>query len=70
MTQIFPGRFTADRDEPFTVFLIGMRINKPLLLHKWVPVALAMGPMLRSLFRNPDSGFLHGEVFLYRGGSA
>lgn len=24
--------------------------------------------MLRSLFRNPDSGFLHGEGFIYFGG--
>ncbi len=68
MTPIYPGRFTADTDEPFVVFLIGMRINKPLALHKWVPTALAMGPMLGSLYRNPESGFLGGEAILYRGG--
>ncbi len=65
---IFPGRFTADTDAPFVVFLIGMRINKLLALHKWVPTAMAMGPMLNSLYRNPESGFLGGEVILYRGG--
>ncbi len=27
MTTIFDGRFTAHTDEPFVVFLIGMRIN-------------------------------------------
>lgn len=68
MPSIFPGRFTADTDEPFVVFLIGMRINKPLAFHKWVPTSLAMGPMLNSLYRNPESGFLGGETFLYRGG--
>ncbi len=68
MAKIFPGRFTADTEEPFVVFLIGMRVNKLLALHKWVPTALAMGPMLRSLYGNPDSGFLGGEAILYRGG--
>ena len=27
MTKIFNGRFTAKTEEPFVVFLIGMRIN-------------------------------------------
>ena len=68
MLPIYPGRFTADTDEPFVVFLIGMRINQPLAFRKWVPTALAMAPMLRSLSRNPQSGFLGGEAILYRGG--
>src|SRR5579875_2346509 len=68
MAQIFPGRFTADTDAPFVVFLIGMRINKPWALHKWVPTAQAMGPMLRSLYQDRESGFLGGEGILYRGG--
>ncbi len=68
MAQIFPGRFTADTDGPFVVFLIGMRINKFLAFPKWVPTALAMGPMLRSLAQDPESGFLGGEPFLYPGG--
>ena len=68
MGTIFPGRFTADTDAPFVVFIIGMRINKPLAFSKWVPTAKAMGPMLRSLAKDPDSGFLGGEPFLYRGG--
>ena len=68
MAKIFLGRFTADMGEPFVVFLIGMRINKPLALHKWLPTALAMGPMLRALAQDPSSGFLHGEPFFYPGG--
>jgi hypothetical protein len=27
MAQIFSGRYTARTDEPFVVFLIGMRVN-------------------------------------------
>ncbi len=68
MPKIFPGRFTADRDDPFVVFLIGMRINRLLAFSRWVPTAMAMGPMLRSLAKDPESGFLGGEPFLYPGG--
>lgn len=63
MTKIFNGRYTAYTDEPFVVFLIGMRINKFWRFNKWVSVASAMGPMLQSLFTNPEKGFLHAEFF-------
>jgi len=68
MTHVFPGRFTAGTEDPFVVFIIGMRINKLLAFRKWVPTAMAMGPMLKSLYGNPESGFLGGETILYRGG--
>ena len=28
MAKVLPGRFTARTDEPFVVFMIGMRVNK------------------------------------------
>ena len=62
MAKVIPGRYTAQIDEPFVVFLIGMRINKFFAFRKWVPVARAMGPMLRTLFQHPEKGFL-GENF-------
>ncbi len=68
MTHIFAGRYTAHTDDPFVVFLIGMRINKPLALTRWVPTARAMGPMLTSLYKNPESGFLSGQVIFYPSG--
>ncbi len=68
MSQIFPGRFTAEIDGPFVVFMIGMRINKFLAFSKWVPVTQAMGLMLRSLANDPESGYLGGEPFLYPSG--
>jgi len=37
MARVMPGRFTAQRDEPFVVFLIGMRVHSPLAVRKWVP---------------------------------
>jgi hypothetical protein len=63
MAKIFNGRYTAQTDQPFVVFLIGMRINKWWRFDKWLPVANAMAPMLISLFKNPEKGFLHGEFF-------
>ncbi|MEH2363719.1 DUF4188 domain-containing protein [Nostoc sp.] len=65
MPQVIPGRFTAEINEPFVVFLIGMRINKLFAFSKWIPTATAMSPMLRSLYQNPEKGFLGGETFVY-----
>ena len=63
MSRVFSGRFTAQTDEPFVVFLIGMRVNKFWSLSKWMPVAQAMAPMLQTLHENPEKGFLGGENF-------
>ncbi len=70
MAQVTPGRFTAKMDEPFVVFIIGMRINKLLAIRKWLPTVRAMGPMLRELYRHPEKGFLGAEFFLYWRGPA
>ena len=60
MSTIFPGRFTAKTDQPFVVFLIGMRINKLWAVHKWLPMFQAMSPMITELYRHPEKGFLGG----------
>jgi hypothetical protein len=56
----------AHLDGEFVVFLIGMRINTPLKIHKWWPVAAAMPRMLRELYRQPELGFLSGETWFSR----
>jgi hypothetical protein len=58
MAKITAKRVTAKIDGDFVVFLIGMRINKPWKVHKWLPVVLAMPKMLRELEQHPASGFL------------
>jgi fumigallin biosynthesis monooxygenase-like protein len=58
VAQVIPARMTAELDGDFVVFLIGMRINKPWKIHKWLPVLRAMGPMLKELEQQPESGFL------------
>jgi hypothetical protein len=65
-----PGRYTAQTNEPFVVFMIGMRINKFWAFSKWIPTARAMGPMLRTLFQHPEKGFLGAQVFFYWRGIA
>jgi hypothetical protein len=63
---VIPGRMTADRAEPFAVFLIGMRINKPWRIDQWWPVITAMPRMLRELHANPDLGFLGSHTWVGR----
>jgi hypothetical protein len=70
MAGVIKGRYTAQMDEPFVVFVIGMRVNRPLDFRKWVPTARAMGPMLRELYANPQKGFLGAETFVYWPGVA
>ena len=70
MPAVFPGRYAAQIDEPFVVFLIGMRVNRLLALRSWIRVAAAMPPMLAELKRDPSLGLLHYEIFLYWRGVA
>jgi hypothetical protein len=70
MRDIHRGRFTAQIDGPFVVFVIGMRINKLLLIGKWLPVARAMRPMVEQLLAHRDLGLLHAESFFYWRGAA
>ncbi|MEJ7632968.1 MAG: DUF4188 domain-containing protein, partial [Rubrobacteraceae bacterium] len=70
MAHVMQGRFTAKMDDPFVVFMIGMRINRPLAIGKWLPTVRAMRPMLRELYRHPEKGFLGAEFFLYWRGPA
>lgn len=58
MAELHRGRMTVEMDGEFVVFLIGMRINKPWKVHKWLPVFLAMPRMLKELSARPESGFL------------
>jgi len=60
---VFAGRYTAQMDEPFVVFLIGMRVNRFFAFRKWLPTAAAMPKMLQELYAHPEKGFLGGESF-------
>jgi hypothetical protein len=66
MPEIHAGRFTAQHDGDVVVFIIGARINRLRSVRKWLPVARAMGPMVKELLAHPDKGMLHVEQF-FRG---
>lgn len=63
MANIFLGRYAADIQGSFVVFLIGMRINRLWRVPDWWSVAVAMAPMLRELYKHPEKGFLGAELF-------
>lgn len=61
--RVIPGRQTASYEGDLVVFLIGMRVNSLRALRQWIPVTKAMGPMLRELMADPDSGLLGFRTF-------
>ncbi len=66
MSAIFPGRWTSRAKGDFVIFLIGMRINKPLAFSQWRPVAKAMPAMQQELGRHPELGCIHTENWFGR----
>jgi hypothetical protein len=68
MSVVLHGRFAAQIDGPFVVFVIGMRINQLWKIRSWLPVLLSMRPMLQELYAHPEKGFLGSEyLFTLRG---
>jgi hypothetical protein len=63
MAGVNNGRFAAEIDGDFVVFLIGMRINQLWAMHKWLPVALAMPRMLKELKKQPELGLLGAAYY-------
>lgn len=61
---IIPGRMTDNHSGALVVFVIGMRINHFHKVDKWWQVFQSMGPMLRELSVNPESGFIGSEFAL------
>ena len=64
--QVWPGRYTAEIEGDFVVFLIGMRFNEPLRVRKWWPVVTAMPKMIRVLAQHPELGCLGTQQWFGR----
>ena len=58
MTKTINQRMTAQMEDDFVVFMIGMRINRFWKFHKWLPAVISMPKMLIELSKNPESGFM------------
>ena len=62
--QIYNGRYTVENREDWVVFIIGMRINRRLAVHKWLPVFSAMPGMIKELYTHKEElGFLSMESY-------
>ena len=68
MVEVERGRWTAQIEGDFVVFLIGMRVNRPLRVRSWLPVFTAMPRMLAELRRRPEAGLLGATLALAPGG--
>jgi hypothetical protein len=66
MAEIIKGRHTVLHEQPFVLFIIGMRINHWWKLTRWLPMASAMPRMLRELAERPQLGYLGGKVWFGR----
>lgn len=64
--MLYSKRMTSRPPGEFALFLIGMRINRPLSVHRWLPVASAMPRMLRELYSQPSLGFISHEMWFSR----
>ncbi len=60
------GRFSAEIEGDFVVFLIGMRFNKPWKVRKLAPVLAAMPKMLKVLGEHRELGCLGTQQWLGR----
>ena len=64
--MIIKERMTATMEGDFVVFLIGMRINQPWKIFRWLSVTRAMGRMLKELYTKPELGLIHHEMWFSR----
>jgi hypothetical protein len=63
-------RLTADTDQDFVVFILGMRVNRWASVRSWRPVIQAMPRMLTELRANPDLGMMKAYSCWLFGGPA
>lgn len=64
--MILTDRMTARMKGEFAVLLIGVRINRPLAIHKWLPVTRGMTRMLKELYSKPELGLLSHQMWISR----
>ncbi len=65
MAKVHPGRYTARVDRPLVVFAIGMRLNRPHALHRWVRPMMNTVRMWRHVQHRRPAGYLGGYLFVY-----
>lgn len=61
--MIHNGRWMAEYDGDFVVFLIGAQMHKLWKVRQWLPVARAMSALQREIAEFPEIGCLHIENY-------
>jgi hypothetical protein len=64
MAKFVPGRYTAQVDGSFVVFVIGLRIHQLWKMNEWIPIIVSMQKMLKELYTNKELGFLDMKFFI------
>lgn len=65
MAKVMPGRFTAQMEEPFVVFRLGIYINRFLFFWKWIPTLKSLMPVIHLLTHAKATGLLHSFAISY-----
>ena len=65
MAKVHPGRYTARVDRPLVVFAIGMRLNRPSAIHRWLRPMMNTVRMWRHVQRRRPARYLGGYLFVY-----
>lgn len=52
--RIHSGRYAAFVEEPVTLFLVGLRVNRWWAVHKWLPLLFGLLRLKRLLKREPN----------------
>jgi hypothetical protein len=63
MAKVNQGRWTAEIDGDFVVFLIGTRLNTPWQVLRWIFDVGDMPRLLKYLMQHPDKGLLGYKNF-------
>jgi fumigallin biosynthesis monooxygenase-like protein len=61
--MIYHGRYTAEIEDDFVVFLIGAKVNSWRYLLKFPWLGQAMSEMITVLEQHPEKGYLGSESF-------
>jgi hypothetical protein len=62
--QIYNGKYTSKPENPFVVFIFGMRINSILYFWLWLPFLFRLIRMVKRLRQYRDSGMMNAHIFL------
>ena len=61
--QIYNGKYTSKPENPFVVFIFGMRINNVFFIWLWIPFIIRLLRMVKRLREYRESGMMNAHLF-------